>query len=176
MPNGCNLASTTATSCSREPPVARANGQKLKCLTIVAEWTRDSLAIDVAGSFRFEARIRPARKARQRPRCAALHTFRQRARDRCHRVELSPRSRTRQEAGERGGLTGAAERTSLAIRRRPRTTSISAPGRPDITRSTRSLICPRIPRCRRVGRASNSAAPCESFEVFAPPIRSGSRP
>lgn len=29
-----------------------ANGQKLKCLTIVDEWTRESLAIDVAGSIR----------------------------------------------------------------------------------------------------------------------------
>lgn len=29
-----------------------ANGQKLKCLTVVDEWTRESLAIDVAGSFR----------------------------------------------------------------------------------------------------------------------------
>lgn len=31
---------------------ACANGQKLKCLTIVDEWTRESLAIDVAGSIR----------------------------------------------------------------------------------------------------------------------------
>ena len=29
-----------------------ANGQKLKCLTIVDEWTHESLAIDVAGSIR----------------------------------------------------------------------------------------------------------------------------
>src|SRR5688572_5078411 len=29
-----------------------ANGQQLKCLTIVDEWTRESLAIDVAGSIR----------------------------------------------------------------------------------------------------------------------------
>jgi putative transposase len=29
-----------------------ANGQKVKCLTIVDEWTRESLAIDVAGSIR----------------------------------------------------------------------------------------------------------------------------
>jgi putative transposase len=29
-----------------------ANGQKLKCLTIIDEWTRESLAIDVAGSIR----------------------------------------------------------------------------------------------------------------------------
>jgi putative transposase len=29
-----------------------ANGQKLKCLTIVDEWTRESLAIDVSGSIR----------------------------------------------------------------------------------------------------------------------------
>ena len=29
-----------------------ANGQKLKCLTIVDEWTRECLAIDVAGSLR----------------------------------------------------------------------------------------------------------------------------
>jgi putative transposase len=29
-----------------------ANGQKLKCLTVVDEWTRESLAIDVAGSIR----------------------------------------------------------------------------------------------------------------------------
>jgi len=31
---------------------ACANGQKLKCLTVVAEWTHESLAIDVAGSIR----------------------------------------------------------------------------------------------------------------------------
>jgi putative transposase len=31
---------------------ACANGQKLKCLTVVDEWTRESLAIDVAGSIR----------------------------------------------------------------------------------------------------------------------------
>src|SRR5687767_5268553 len=31
---------------------ACANGQTLKCLTIVDEWTRESLAIDVAGSIR----------------------------------------------------------------------------------------------------------------------------
>jgi putative transposase len=31
---------------------ACANGQKLKCLTIVDEWTREALAIDVAGSIR----------------------------------------------------------------------------------------------------------------------------
>jgi putative transposase len=29
-----------------------ANGQQLKCLTIVDEWTREALAIDVAGSIR----------------------------------------------------------------------------------------------------------------------------
>ena len=29
-----------------------ANGQKLKCLTVIDEWTRECLAIDVAGSFR----------------------------------------------------------------------------------------------------------------------------
>ena len=31
---------------------ACANGQKLKCLTIVDEWTKEALAIDVAGSIR----------------------------------------------------------------------------------------------------------------------------
>lgn len=31
---------------------ACANGQKLKCLTVVDEWTREALAIDVAGSIR----------------------------------------------------------------------------------------------------------------------------
>jgi putative transposase len=31
---------------------ACANGQKLKCLTVVDEWTHDALAIDVAGSIR----------------------------------------------------------------------------------------------------------------------------
>jgi putative transposase len=31
---------------------ACANGQKLKCLTVVDEWTRESLAIDVAGTLR----------------------------------------------------------------------------------------------------------------------------
>lgn len=29
-----------------------ANGQKLKCLTVIDEWTRESLTIDVAGSIR----------------------------------------------------------------------------------------------------------------------------
>ena len=29
-----------------------ANGQQLKCLTVVDEWTREALAIDVAGSIR----------------------------------------------------------------------------------------------------------------------------
>jgi putative transposase len=29
-----------------------ANGQQIKCLTIIDEWTRESLAIDVAGSIR----------------------------------------------------------------------------------------------------------------------------
>ena len=29
-----------------------ANGQKLKCLTVVDEWTRECLAIEVAGSIR----------------------------------------------------------------------------------------------------------------------------
>ena len=29
---------------------ACANGQKLKCLTVVDEWTREALAIDVSGS------------------------------------------------------------------------------------------------------------------------------
>ena len=33
---------------------ACANGQQLKCLTIVDEWTRECLAIDVAGSIRSE--------------------------------------------------------------------------------------------------------------------------
>ena len=31
---------------------ACANGQKLKCLTVVDEWTREALAIDVSGSLR----------------------------------------------------------------------------------------------------------------------------
>jgi putative transposase len=31
---------------------ACANNQKLKCLTVVDEWTREALAIDVAGSIR----------------------------------------------------------------------------------------------------------------------------
>jgi putative transposase len=31
---------------------ACANGQKLKCLTVIDEWTRESLAIEVAGSIR----------------------------------------------------------------------------------------------------------------------------
>jgi putative transposase len=31
---------------------ACANGQKLKCLTVIDEWTREALAIDVAGSIR----------------------------------------------------------------------------------------------------------------------------
>jgi len=31
---------------------ACANGQKLKCLTVIGEWTREALAIDVAGRLR----------------------------------------------------------------------------------------------------------------------------
>jgi putative transposase len=31
---------------------ARANGQQLKCLTVIDEFTRERLAIDVAGSIR----------------------------------------------------------------------------------------------------------------------------
>lgn len=29
-----------------------ANGQQLKCLTVVDEWTREALAVEVAGSIR----------------------------------------------------------------------------------------------------------------------------
>src|SRR5690349_10011240 len=35
---------------------ACANGQNLKCLTLVDEWTHEALAIDVAGSIRSSAR------------------------------------------------------------------------------------------------------------------------
>lgn len=30
----------------------RANGQKLKCLTVIDEWTREGLAIEVSGRIR----------------------------------------------------------------------------------------------------------------------------
>ena len=56
-----------------------ANGQTLKCLTIVDEWTRECLAIDVAGGIRSGARHRGARAARERPRRAALSALGQRA-------------------------------------------------------------------------------------------------
>ncbi len=36
---------------------ACANGQKLKCLTVIDEWTRESLAIEVAGSIRSQRLI-----------------------------------------------------------------------------------------------------------------------
>lgn len=38
------------------------NGQRLKCLTIVDEWSRECLAIDVAGSIRAERVIRVLRR------------------------------------------------------------------------------------------------------------------
>ncbi len=37
---------------------ACANGQKLKCLTVIDEWTRESLAIEVAGSIRSQRLIK----------------------------------------------------------------------------------------------------------------------
>ena len=57
-----------------------ANGQTLKCLTVVDEWTRESLAIDVAGGIRSGARYRGAHAARERPRSPTLPPVRQRPR------------------------------------------------------------------------------------------------
>jgi len=34
--------------------VTSATGQQIKCLTVIDEWTREALAIDVAGSIRAE--------------------------------------------------------------------------------------------------------------------------
>ena len=39
---------------------ACANGQSLKCLTVIDEFTREALAIDVAGSIRSRPRDRSA--------------------------------------------------------------------------------------------------------------------
>ena len=44
-----------------------ANGQTLKCLTIVDEWTRESLAIDVAGGIRSGRVIEVLTQLRERP-------------------------------------------------------------------------------------------------------------
>ena len=56
-----------------------ANGQTLKCLTIVDEWTRECLAIDVAGGIRSGRVIEVLDAARERPRRAALSALGQRA-------------------------------------------------------------------------------------------------
>ena len=55
-----------------------ANGQTLKCLTVVDELTRECLAIDVAGGIRSGPRDRGADAARQRPRRPAVSALGQR--------------------------------------------------------------------------------------------------
>ena len=49
-----------------------ATGQQIKCLTVVDEWTREALAIDVAGSIPRRQGHRRARATRQRSRGAPL--------------------------------------------------------------------------------------------------------
>jgi transposase InsO family protein len=46
---------------------ACANGQQLKCLTVIDEYTRECLAIDVARPHSFKPRDRSAEQAGQRP-------------------------------------------------------------------------------------------------------------
>ena len=55
-----------------------ANGQQLKCLTVVDEFTHECLAIDVAGSIRSGARHRRTDATDERARCAGLPAFGQR--------------------------------------------------------------------------------------------------
>ena len=57
---------------------ACANGQQLKCLTVIDEFTRECLAIDVAGSIRSAPRDRGARQAHQRAWSSAVPALRQR--------------------------------------------------------------------------------------------------
>ncbi len=57
-----------------------ADGRTLKCLTVVDEFTRECLAIDVAGGIRSGRVIEVLDAARQRARRAALSALRQRAR------------------------------------------------------------------------------------------------
>jgi putative transposase len=45
-----------------------ATGQQIKCLTVVDEWTREALAIDVAGSIRSGCVIEVLAKQPQRSR------------------------------------------------------------------------------------------------------------
>ena len=56
-----------------------ATGQQIKCLTVVDEWTREALAIDVAGSIRSGPGHRRAVPPRQRSRRASLSPVGQRA-------------------------------------------------------------------------------------------------
>ena len=58
---------------------ACANGQKLKCLTVIDEFTRECLAIDVAGSIRSASRHRRAQPIDQRARRAGVPALRQRS-------------------------------------------------------------------------------------------------
>ena len=56
---------------------ARPTAKKIRCLTLIDEFTRESLAIDVAGSIR-SARVIDAHPPGQRPRCADVSAFGQR--------------------------------------------------------------------------------------------------
>ncbi len=59
---------------------ACANGQQLKCLTVIDEFTRECLAIDVAGSIRSGRVIEVLEQTGQRPRGAEVPALRQRPR------------------------------------------------------------------------------------------------
>jgi len=52
---------------------ACANGQQLKCLTVIDEYTRECLAIDVSGNIRHRAALAP----RQYARCPTVSEVRQ---------------------------------------------------------------------------------------------------
>ena len=57
---------------------ACANGQQLKCLTVIDEFTRECLAIDVAGSIRSGRVIEVLREAGERSRRTQVSALRQR--------------------------------------------------------------------------------------------------
>jgi hypothetical protein len=54
------------------------NGQQLKCLTVIDEYTGECLAIDVARPHSFKPRDRGAEQAGQRPWCTEIPAVRQR--------------------------------------------------------------------------------------------------
>jgi transposase InsO family protein len=89
---------------------ACANNQQLKCLTVIDEWTRESLEIDVQGSIRSRPGDRGAQPPDQRARRAAPSALGQRSRVRqparcssgCTRPASIPRSAIRASRGRMG--------------------------------------------------------------------------